>query len=144
MTSKRGLVNMEREGEMNEAEAFTDQLPPTQEPIITTGRIANIAIAAACFAAMICCIVCLSVMAHKHNEVIHNIDPENKASSSDKEVCILYATTEDINTNGTLKGRPKWNKSHTCQFVIFGSSFVAGLLLLAIAYYIVRVFIMRR
>ena len=141
VTSKRGLVNMEREGETNEAEAFTDPLPSTHEPIITTGRIVNIAIAAACLAAMICCIVCLAVMARKHNEVIHNIDPQNTASKADKQVCILYATTEEVyNTTA----RPKWNRSHTCQFVIFGSSFIAGLLLLAIAYYIVRVFIMRR
>ena len=130
---------MEREGEIDEAEAFNDPLPPTREPLLTTGRIANIAIALACFAAMICCIVCLAVMAHKHNEVISNTDPGNTNSQSDKEVCILYATTEEINRNLT-----KWNRSHTCQFVIFGSSFIAGLLFLAIIYYIVRVFIMRR
>ena len=128
---------------MDEAEAFNNPLPPIKEPILTTGRIANIAIVIACFATMICCIVCLAVMAHKHSEVIHNIDPENKAQD-DKEVCILYATTEEINNNGTLNRRPKWNRSHTCQYVIFGSGFVAGLLLLAQAYYIVRVFIMRR
>ena len=138
---------MEREGEMDEAEAFDDPLPPTRESLLTTGRIANIVIAVACFAAMICCIVCLAVMAHKHNEVISNTDPGNTKSQSDKEVCILYATTgpattpEEIKRNLTI---PKWNRSHTCQFVIFGSSFVAGLLFLAIGYYIVRVFIMRR
>ena len=134
---------MEREGEVvDESEAFNDPLPPIREPILTTGRIANIAIVIACFATMICCIVCLAVMAHKHSEVIHNIDPGNKAD--DKEVCILYATTEKIkDKNGTL-GQPKWNRSHTCQYVIFGSGFIAGLLLLAQAYYIVRVFVMRR
>lgn len=130
---------------MDEVKAFNDPLPPTKEPIVTTGRIANIVIAVACGAAMISCIVCLAVMAHKHSEVINNIDPGNSDSKNDKEFCILYATTEEVKKgNGTLEGHAKWNRSHTCQFVIFGSGFVAGILLLAIAYYIVRVFIMRR
>ena len=141
------VENMERQREAvdeAEAEAFDDPLPSIEESIITSGRIANIVIAVVCFAAIICCIVCLAVMAHKHSEVIHNLDPKG-SNTHDKEVCILYATTEDLEINETFtKTLPKWNRSHACQFVIFGSSFVAGLLLLAIVYYIVRIFIMRR
>ena len=136
---------LEMEGELDEAEAFQDPLPPSEESLITTGRIANVVIAVACLFAMISCIVCLAVMAHKHSQVIHNIDPVNSNSQGDKEVCILYATTYDVKfNNGTKETNPKWNESHTCQFVIFGSSFVAGVLLLVICYYILRLFIMRR
>ena len=139
----RPSVDREMEREIvDETETFQDPLPPSEESMITTGRIVNVVIAVACLSAMIACIVCLAVMAHKHSELIRDIDPSNKNSHSDKEICILYATTTF--NDSSKRTVPQWNKSHACQFVIFGSSFVAGVLLLVIFYYIMRLFIMRR
>ena len=116
------LIIMDREREqVDEVDGFVDEpLPNAEEGIITTGRIANIAIAIVCVLAMIGCIVCLGVMENKHKQVINNIDPHGNASKSDKEVCILYASTENIDENVV---KPKLNRSHTCEFVKYGSAF---------------------
>lgn len=128
-------------------DTFATHETSTQESIITSGRIGNVAIAVACVAAMISCIVCLGVMEAKHNAIIGQIDPDNTRPQRDKEVCMLYSTVNEtvvVNSGQTTTQVLKFNKSHVCQFVIYGSGIIGGLLLIAATYYIIRLFIMRR
>lgn len=157
MPSSRGIashviyttaaVNMDRQDEAS-TEGFDDAFAApemaTREPLLTMGRIVNGAIAVACLAAMISSIVCLAVMAHKHNQIISYTDPEH-AHSDDNEVCILFASLRETSNNGSHQEYEiKYNRSHTCQFVIFGSGIIAGLLLLATIYHVVRLFLWLR
>jgi len=119
----------------------------TRENPFTIGRITNGIIAGCCIAAMIACFVSLGVMATKHKQIIDHVrDPEHKDSKEDETTCILFATNRRIpipNSTDTLWA-PDYNHSHACQFVIFGSGFIAAGLLIAAIYYIVRWFVMRR
>lgn len=140
---------MDRQNESS-TEVFDDTLAApesaTQEPLITSGRIVNVSIALLCLAVMISSIVCLGVMESKHKAIINHIDPQN-TGKDDEEVCILYTTLQEPlpAKNGTGTTHPlKYNRSHTCQFVIAVSGMIAALVLIAIAYYITRIFIMRR
>ena len=143
-------MDKENEASSETYDAFSAPEASKDESIITTGRIVNAAIAAVCLAAMISCIVCLAVMTSKHKSIINNFDPTRDNSQSDQEVCILFTTVEEIQLqypNGTPAGTQlvfKYNRSHTCQFVIYGSGFVAGLLILAALYHGVRLFIWTR
>lgn len=131
---------MDRENESS-SKAFGDTVA-TREDIVTMGRIINVVIAIVCLLGMISCIVCLGVMADKHHDIINIKDPNHKVQN-DKEVCILF-TSSEAPDDSSGKWKIKYNKSHTCQFVIAGSGIVAGLLLIAAIYYILRLFIMRR
>jgi len=142
---------MEKESEAS-TEAFGDTFgapeSSTREEIVTMGRIMNVAISFFCVVTMISCIVCLGVMADKHHDIINNVDPGPDHKYDDKEVCILFTSSEENKVTKDNTTRTEWkikfNKSHTCQFVIAGSGVVAGLLLMAATYYIARLFIMRR
>lgn len=123
-------------------DTFTAPETVTREPLITSGRIVNGVIALACLAGVISSIVCLAVMAHKHSQIISYKDPEH-SNADDDEVCILFASAKQFD-NGSTKPGIKYNRSHTCQFVIFGSGVIAGLLLIAIIYHIVRLFLWLR
>ena len=113
----------------------------TQGNIITSGRIVNSLIVAVCLLGMISSIVCLAVMAHKHNQIVEYRDA-GQSQPGDNEVCILFASSEETFRNATrTEYTIKYNKSHTCQFVIFGSAFVAGMLLIALCYHILRLFL---
>lgn len=127
------------------SETFAAPESSTRETIFTIGRIINVVIAIVCVLAMISCIVCLGVMANKHKEIINNKDPGHKQAQNDKKVCILFTSAEETkDVKNVTKYPTKYNKSHACQFVIFGSGIVSGLLLIAAIYFVVRLFIMRR
>ena len=138
---------MDRQDEAS-TETFNDTFAgpemATREPLFTMGRIVNGVIALVCLAGMISSIVCLAVMAHKHNEIIDYTDPGH-SHSGDNEVCILFASLRETANDGSNRQYEiKYNRSHTCQFVIFGSGVIAGLLLLAVVYHIVRLFLWLR
>ena len=125
-------------------DTFAEPEMATRESLFTMGRIVNGAIALVCLAGMISSIVCLAVMAHKHNEIIDYTDPGH-SNSGDNEVCILFASLRETSNNGSHQTYEiKYNRSHVCQFVIFGSGVIAGLLLLAVVYHIVRLFLWLR
>ena len=132
--------------ESRDEDTFAPMEPSIRESPFTIGRITNGVLAGCCIAAMIACFVCLGVMATKHKQIIDHVrDPGHSDKEGDETTCILFATNGQITLpdNRTV-WTARYNHSHACQFVIFGSGLIAAGLLIAAIYYIVRWFVMRR
>ena len=100
------------------------------------------AILAVChLGAMICHIICFSVLMSKINEIEDKIGP----APPGKELCILYlGAHEGKNDKGKTINIVEYNGGHTCDFVIFGSITLAILAALMLICLIVRIVVVRK
>ena len=101
---------------------------PTSNPV-TINRALNVTLMGLFFIAIVSHVVCLTVMAMKHKELVDKFagdDPDIKKG------CILF-----IDYDGGENPRVKW-VNNRCDMVIYGSGALGGCALLMIVILIIR------
>jgi len=103
------------------------------DPRYTLHRVTNIVFIVCHFAAMICHIICFSVLLSKHQEIKDKLDYHGGS-----KICILYMG-HDSDTNEV-----EFNGEHTCDFVIVGSIILTVLAVLSQLGLLIRTVLMRK
>ena len=100
---------------------------------VTIARVVNLLLMALFFVAIVLHVVCLAVMAAKHNEIVDKFSGEPNVEKS----CILFVDYD------TGEEPPKW-VNNKCSLVIYGSGGLAGCALLMILILLMRILCFRK
>lgn len=101
---------------------------PTINPITVT-RVVNIFLIGLFFIAIVLHVVCLSVMAAKHNEIV---DKFSDANPDIRKHCILF-----VDYNGK-------SVNNKCHIVVYGSAGLGGCALMMIVFLLIRTLLFRK
>jgi len=101
---------------------------------ITISRLMNILLIGLFAVAIVFHVVCLSVMAAKHNEFVDKFSGE---LDHVKESCILFVDFDEKDNS------VKW-VNNRCDIVIYGSGALAGCALLMIIFLVIRTIVFRK
>ena len=105
---------------------------------ITIARVVNLFLMALFFAAIVLHVVCLAVMAAKHNEIVDKFSGDPFYPNVEKS-CILFVHYDTNDGQQSVK----W-VNNKCSLVIYGSGGLGGCALLMILILLMRILCFRK
>ena len=128
----------------DETHSETREIPAVDKPgAITISRLTNLLLMALYAAAMVLHIICLSVMAAKHNELVDKFSDNDYYNSINvKEGCILFVDYDGLDSE-TGVPQIKW-VNNKCHIVIYGSAALGGCALVMIVVLAMKTLLFRR
>ena len=102
---------------------------------ITFSRVINLVLIFLFAAVVVLHVVCLAVMAAKHNEIVDKLSDEQDRGDDIKGNCILFMNYDERHV--------KW-VNNKCHLVIYGSGALGGCALLMILFLIMRTLLFRK